>query len=221
MRFVVHRLIFPSRELTSGCRPDERKPTCRRCEKSGYTCQGYKKPIHFLIHTAGGQLSSPSSSLSVPTPSPSPAPAVRAKNLAKSQQKPQGALSRRKQQFAYYVPPMPQQLGLDGFVEDMAFAFTFSNLVYSSFGRPWLQLAAKGTIDDMSLSACRALALGFFGNSQHQKQIQEKGANEYGISLRLLIQELSKVDQSNAGKYVIPVMVLLMYNVRRELTTLL
>ncbi|GME36042.1 hypothetical protein GTA08_BOTSDO07470 [Neofusicoccum parvum] len=197
---------------------DERKPTCRRCEKSGYTCQGYKKPIHFLIHTAGGQPSSSSSG--VPTPSPSPAPpAGRGKLLAKaqsnpSQQKPQHALARRKQQFAYYFPAVPQPLGLDGFMEDMAFSFTFSNLVYSSFGRPWLQLAAKGSIDDMSLTACRALALGFFGNSQHQKKIQDKGASEYGASLKLLIKDLSEVDRENAGKYIIPVMVLLMYNVR-------
>lgn len=121
---------------------------------------------------------------------------------------------RRKQQFAYYFPSVPQELGLDSFMEDMAFSFTFSNLVYSSFGRPWLQLAAKGRIDDMSLSACRALALGFFGNSQRQKKIQDKGSSEYGASLRLLIKELSKVDQKNAGKYIVPVMVLLMYNVR-------
>ncbi|KAK7724849.1 hypothetical protein SLS57_004120 [Botryosphaeria dothidea] len=194
---------------------DERKPTCLRCEKSGYTCQGYKKPIHFLIHTAAGPSPSSSSSESSASASPAP-PAARAKALAKAraqiQQKPQDApdqraVVRRKQQFAYYFPSVPQELGLDSFMEDMAFSFTFSNLVYSSFGRPWLQLAAKGRIDDMSLSACRALALGFFGNSQRQKKIQDKGSSEYGASLRLLIKELSKVDQKNAGKYIVPVMI--------------
>ncbi|KAK0640208.1 White-opaque regulator 1 [Lasiodiplodia hormozganensis] len=204
---------------------DERKPTCRRCEKSGYTCQGYEKPIHFLIHTAAGQSSSSSSSAAA-TPSPSPAPLVaRSKALAKSQLQPQPqpqqkrrdvldqrVAARRKPQFAFYFPAVPQELGLGGFVDDMAFSFTFSNLVYSSFGRPWLQLAAKGAIDDMSQAACKALALGFFGNSQRQKKIQDRGASEYGVSLRLLIEELSKVDQENAGKYIIPVMVMLMYN---------
>ncbi|OJD35218.1 transposase tc1-like protein [Diplodia corticola] len=206
---------------------DERKPTCRRCEKSGYTCQGYEKPIHFLIHTAAGQSSSSTSSAGA-TPSPSPVPlATRSKALAKPRPQPQPqpqppprrrdaqdqrVATRRKQQFAYYFPAVPQELGLDGFVDDMAFSFTFSNLVYSSFGRPWLQLAAKGAVDDMSLSACKALALGFFGNSQRQKKVQDRGAGEYGVSLRLLIEELSKVDQENAGKYIIPVMVMLMYS---------
>ncbi|KAH7052399.1 hypothetical protein B0J12DRAFT_72335 [Macrophomina phaseolina] len=200
---------------------DERKPTCLRCEKSGYNCQGYKKPIHFLIHTAAGPSSSLSASSASASPSPAPA-AARTKALIKPRshapQKPQDgppeprAVVRRKHQFAYYFPSVPQELGLDSFMEDMAFSFTFSNLVYSSFGRPWLQLAAKGRIDDMSLSACRALALGFFGNSQRQKKIQDKGSNEYGVSLRLLIRELSQADQSNAGKYIVPVMVLLMYN---------
>ncbi|KAL1642899.1 hypothetical protein SLS58_005140 [Diplodia intermedia] len=185
----------------------------------GRSRSGYEKPIHFLIHTAAGQSSSSTSS-AVASPSPSPAPlATRSKALAKVPPPPQRrdvldqrVAARRKQQFAYYFPAVPQPLGLDAFVDDMAFSFTFSNLVYSSFGRPWLQLAAKGAVDDMSLSACKALALGFFGNSQRQKKVQDRGASEYGLSLRLLIEELSKVDQDNAGKYIIPVMVMLMYN---------
>ncbi|EKG19731.1 hypothetical protein MPH_02979, partial [Macrophomina phaseolina MS6] len=107
---------------------------------------------------------------------------------------------------------MPKELGLKGWVEDMAFSFTFSNFLYNNFGRPWMQLAAHGAIDDMSLAACKAFALGFFGNSQRQPWIQEKGAKEHGISLRLLIKELPKADRVNAAKYIIPVMLLLLYN---------
>ncbi|KAH7028260.1 hypothetical protein B0J12DRAFT_704691 [Macrophomina phaseolina] len=107
---------------------------------------------------------------------------------------------------------MPQELGLKGWVEDMAFSFTFSNFLYNNFGRPWMQLAAHGAIDDMSLAACKAFAFGFFGNSQRQPWIQEKGAKEHSISLRLLIKELSKADRVNTAKYIIPVMLLLLYN---------
>ncbi|KAH7033924.1 hypothetical protein B0J12DRAFT_278402 [Macrophomina phaseolina] len=193
---------------------DERKPTCRRCEKSGYTCQGYTKTIHFLIHTTSGASSSPSGA---PSPSTLGAPSGRILQKAKPPAKSRTAqdqrkLARRKQQWAYSLPTMPQELGLEGWVEDMAFSFTFSNFLYNNFGRPWLQLAAQGAIDDMSLAACKAFALGFFGNSQRQRWIQEKGAKENGISLRLLIKELPKADRVNAAKYIIPVMLLLLYN---------
>ncbi|KAF2135682.1 uncharacterized protein K452DRAFT_303367 [Aplosporella prunicola CBS 121167] len=170
---------------------DERKPTCHRCEKSGYACQGYNKPIHFRIHTAGA-------SASTDTRSKEP--------------QDQRYLMVKKTRWTNQPAAVPRELDLSAFQNDMAFSFTFKNLTYSSFGRPWLQMAAADRIDATSSAACKALALGFLGNSQRQLTLQNKSAVEYGASLRLLIKELANVKDENAGMYIIPVMILLMYN---------
>src|ERR1700750_2958727 len=33
---------------------DQRKPTCFRCEKGGFHCEGYAVPLHFRIAVPGG-----------------------------------------------------------------------------------------------------------------------------------------------------------------------
>ncbi|KAK7513813.1 hypothetical protein IWZ03DRAFT_241887 [Phyllosticta citriasiana] len=200
---------------------DERKPTCFQCERAGYVCQGYKKTIRFMFQNPGASRSSrpnrKSSSESSTDLKIIPAGTFRQKpklqpNAANSTGQKHASLAKQQKSYKMNLPSsVPQELNLSAFQNNIAFSFTFSNLVYSSFGRPWLQMAAQGRVDEVSEAASKALALGFLGNSQRQKQLQDRSFKEYGHSLQILIRDLSNLDQERALRCIIPVMIILMY----------
>ncbi|KAK8215910.1 hypothetical protein IWZ01DRAFT_183241 [Phyllosticta capitalensis] len=195
---------------------DERKPTCFRCERAGYVCQGYKKTIRFMMHNPGGTQSSSSSRSSESPPGLTIIPAGTFKpkqnsNQRKTVDKKDALIKKPPSQTIRLPSSVPQELHLTAFQDDMAFSFTFSNLVYSSFGRPWLQMAAQGRVDEVSEAACKALALGFYGNTQRQTGLQDRSFKAYGRSLKILIQDLSNLDLEKARRCIIPVMIILMY----------
>ncbi|KAK8166365.1 hypothetical protein IWX90DRAFT_432607 [Phyllosticta citrichinensis] len=194
---------------------DERKPTCFRCERAGYVCQGYKKTIRFLFQNPGASRSSrPSRESSSESTDLTIIPAGTFRQKHKSQPNTAKSTSVAKTPKGYMMnlpASVPPELNLSAFQNNIAFSFTFSNLVYSSFGRPWLQMAAQGLVDEVSEAASKALALGFLGNSKRQKQLQDRSFKEYGRSLQILIKDLSNLDQERALRCIIPVMIILMY----------
>ncbi|OCL03880.1 hypothetical protein AOQ84DRAFT_442428 [Glonium stellatum] len=169
---------------------DERRPTCQRCEKSGYSCGGYERPIPF--HNT----------------SIAPFNLVEENKPSISQHSFPNCMTR-------IVPrirnPAPNELSLVAFKGDMCFAFLFENFVWRSYGTPWLQMAASGKLDSLALESSQALSQANFGSSHRLPDIQINGAIQYGKALRALIPGLSDPSKPGVEILLVPIMILLIH----------
>ena len=112
--------------------------------------------------------------------------------------------------------PVPQDMSLVAFKEDIQFAYLFDNFVWNSYGTPWLQMSAEGRIDFLALEACRAFSLSIFGKHHHQSDIEVSGAIHYDKAVRALSSRLSNVGAPGSEDLIIPIMILLMHSVSRS-----
>lgn len=110
--------------------------------------------------------------------------------------------------------PLAQELSLVAFRDDIQFSYLFDNFVWSSYGSPWLQMAAAGRLDSLSLEACRAFSLSIFGKHHHQPDIEVSGAMHYDKTVRALSSRLSRVGSPGSEGLAIPITILLMHSVR-------
>ncbi|KIW51733.1 hypothetical protein, variant 3 [Exophiala xenobiotica] len=113
------------------------------------------------------------------------------------------------------APPtsvLPQELSLVAFRDDVQFSYLFDNFVWSSYGSPWLQMAAAGRLDALSLEACRAFSLSIFGKHHHQRDIVVSGAMHYDHTVRALSSRLSRVGSPGSEGLIIPITILLMHS---------
>lgn len=182
---------------------DESRPTCKRCQKAGYDCGGYQRQLELRFHTfadpAGGGVPTPATTSKLP---PTFSNSCISKNL----------VPRSSQDDQSSVPP---ELSLVAFREDVQFSFLFDNFVWSSYGSPWLQLAAAGKLDALSLEACRVFSLGTFGRHHHQREIEVSGAIHYDKTVRALSSRLSNVGSAGSEALIVPITILLMHSVSR------
>jgi hypothetical protein len=105
------------------------------------------------------------------------------------------------------------------FRDDVQFSYLFDNFVWSSYGSPWLQMAAAGRLDALSLEACRAFSLSIFGKHHHQRDIEVSGAMHYDHTVRALSSRLSYVGSSGSEGLIVPITILLMHSVGYVLLT--
>lgn len=108
---------------------------------------------------------------------------------------------------------LPTELSFTAFRENIQFSYLFDNFVWSSFGSPWLHLAAEGKLDALSLEACRAFSLSLFGRHHHQADIEVSGAVHYDKTVRALSSRLSNVGAPGSEALIVPIMILLMHAV--------
>ncbi|KAL6243690.1 hypothetical protein RBB50_009123 [Rhinocladiella similis] len=172
---------------------DESRPTCKRCEKAGYTCAGYDRKLEMRFHTFE-EFAHPSSSKTTKNP---PLSTVPNDLVLRSNQAP---------------APLAQELSLVAFRDDIQFSYLFDNFVWSSYGSPWLQMAAAGRLDSLSLEACRAFSLSIFGKHHHQPDIEVSGAMHYDKTVRALSSRLSRVGSPGSEGLAIPITILLMHS---------
>jgi hypothetical protein len=99
----------------------------------------------------------------------------------------------------------------------MCLTFVFENFVWRTYGASWLELAAQGRLDALSLRSCQALAHLNFGKYHHQREIEMEGTVQYGHALRLLAPELSQPNRQNLESLLVAVLILLLYAVRHFL----
>jgi hypothetical protein len=99
------------------------------------------------------------------------------------------------------------------FRDDVQFSYLFDNFVWSSYGSPWLQMAAAGRLDALSLEACRAFSPSIFGKHHHQRDIEVSGAMHYDHTVRALSSRLSLVGSPGSEGLIVPITVLLMHSV--------
>lgn len=96
----------------------------------------------------------------------------------------------------------------------MCLSFVFENFVWRTYGAPWLELAAQGRLDALSLRSCQALAHLNFGKYHRQRDIELEGSVQYGHALRLLAPELSQPNRQGLESLLVAVLILLLYAVR-------
>ncbi|KIX09868.1 uncharacterized protein Z518_00949 [Rhinocladiella mackenziei CBS 650.93] len=180
--------------------PDESRPTCKRCEKAGYTCGGYEKKLELRFHTFAAQSdpNAPAPTKTSKTPPPAAKPGVPSRLVLRSNDNQQDT-----------VPP---DMSLVAFKDNIQFSYLFDNFVWSSYGTPWLQMSAEGKIDALSLEACRAFSLSIFGKHHHQPDIEVSGAVHYDKTVRALSSRLSNVGAPGSEALIVPIMILLMHS---------
>lgn len=108
---------------------------------------------------------------------------------------------------------VPEELSLIAFRNDMQFAYLFENFVWSSYGTPWLQLAALGKIDRLSHSACQAFAQTVYGKHHSLEDVELMGSLHYGETVRNLSSALSHAGEAKTEDLIVPIMVLLLHAV--------
>jgi hypothetical protein len=108
---------------------------------------------------------------------------------------------------------VPDELSLIAFRNDMQFAYLFENFVWSSYGTPWLEMAALGRIDDLSTSSCQAFAQTVYGKHHHLEDVEMMGSLHYGKTVRNLSTALSHAGERGSENLIVPIMVLLLHAV--------
>jgi hypothetical protein len=108
---------------------------------------------------------------------------------------------------------MPEELCLVAFRNDMQFAYLFGNFVWSSYGTPWLEMAARGEMDQLSRAACQAFAQTVYGKHHRSRDIEVEGCVQYGHVVRALSLELDQLDRPGREALLVPIMILLLHAV--------
>ncbi|KAH9205544.1 hypothetical protein DL95DRAFT_439113 [Leptodontidium sp. 2 PMI_412] len=168
---------------------DEAKPKCHRCEKSGYTCAGYERPLNIRIAVFSATTGASNVGKTAVTLSP--------KNKDHSAE--------------FSQTPVPVSLSLASFKSDICNAFLLENFVWRSYGHNWLRLAISGKISPLALQASSALSQSNFGRFHRQQDIKIDGSIQYGKAVRSLIPELSSPRETAAGALIVPILILLIH----------
>ncbi|KAF2120760.1 hypothetical protein BDV96DRAFT_641417 [Lophiotrema nucula] len=174
---------------------DEAKPTCERCKKSGYVCAGYNTSLHFVNTSTVPFQPKPNQSTAYVGETP-----VRVVPRIRT------------------TEPVPPELSLVAFKQDVCISFLLHNFVWRTYGKGWLENAA-GKLDKLSEQAVRALSNSFFGMHNRQEDIQLQGAMQYGKALSLLRPALSDPRKPGIENLLIPVLILIMHASYEQDTT--
>lgn len=170
---------------------DEGKPTCKRCEKSGYACAGYDTGIHF-INTSTAPIRAEKNTSTVKYIRSTPVTVVPRMRPATT---------------------IPNELSLIAFQPDVFLSFMYRNFVWRTYGSGWLESAATDKLDPLSSQSIKALSTIFFGISHHQEDIQWQGAMQHGKLLGLVRPALANPKKLGVENLVIPIVVMLMHAV--------
>ena len=163
---------------------DERKPFCNRCEKAGYQCTGYTRATQF-VHSSRSIL------------------------IETTDTEVEGSSS----QSSEVSTPAPNELSLIAFKPEICMSFIFDNFVWRSYGTPWLDLAAAGRLDPLSMQSCQALSMLNFGKHHNQAHIELEGAAAYGAALQNLAPALTSSARTDMAPLIIPILIMLLYAV--------
>ncbi|KAH8160211.1 hypothetical protein CIB48_g8049 [Xylaria polymorpha] len=176
----------------------EEKPICSRCVRGGFTCQGYARET--VWHHLTTEPSSTNSSTQT----------ILGRLEVVGSRKPDGRTEARTAAHAK-VPPMPTQISLSAFQEDLCFAYIFSNFVWRGYGASWLHQSAQGLLGQLAFDSVQALAEISFGKSQKSYRTEIQGRLKYGKALRYMIERLGDGESSSLRELVIPILLLLMH----------
>ena len=103
-------------------------------------------------------------------------------------------------------------MSLIAFKADMQYGFFFSNFVWSTYGSPWLQLAAQGKLGVLPQQACSAFSQVTFGRHHASHELMIGGVERYGFAVSKVRGGLADPSNPRLGELLIPVLIFLMYS---------
>ena len=103
-------------------------------------------------------------------------------------------------------------MSLVAFKTDMQYAFLFSNFVWSTYGSPWLQLAAKGKLGVLPQQACSAFSQVTFGRHHAGSDLAIDGAERYDQAVSKVRAGLSTPSGPAFPELLVPVLIFLLYS---------
>lgn len=103
---------------------------------------------------------------------------------------------------------VPLTMNLSAFKDPMCFAFLFDHSSWSSYGSPWIQLAAEGKFGSLGQQACQSLAQCVFGRRYALIDIELDAATGYGKTMSGTRAGLS--DQAtDPARLLVPMLILM------------
>lgn len=154
---------------------DEAKPVCGRCTKTGIACGGYARPLQIVYSGI--------------TPRGHPS----AQRTRGPQQTPYGKMY----SLEGLAASIPQYMSVAAFRDTMHFAHLFDDLLWRSYGSPWLQESAQGKLGQLSYDACASLSQRCFGHRFQQPVLDKGSALVYDRVLSSLRVSISSAEQAN------------------------
>lgn len=180
----------------------EEKPACSRCLRGGFACHGYaRKTVWHHLTTE-------------PSPGEGSTQPALGRLMAIEGQEPDNSAKAGTMVHAK-MPPMPTQVSLAAFQEDLCFAYIFSNFVWRGYGASWLHQSAQGLLGQLAFDSVKALAEMSFGKSQKSHQTEIQGRLKYGKALRHMVEKLGDGRRGELRELVVPILLLLMHTVMK------
>lgn len=178
---------------------DEKRPTCARCHKAGYRCDGYQRALEIRNHsfTSDAKMVTSKPKQDRSTDRPMTVAFVLNEHASSSA----------------IEPGIPQSMSLVAFKDDIEFTYLLDNFVWRTYGTPWLEMSCSGKLGELPLNAARAFAQSVFGKQHHQKSIELQGQARYGHTIRSLSEALNHVARPGSEDLIVSVLLLLMHAV--------
>ncbi|KAK3671365.1 hypothetical protein LTR78_008826 [Recurvomyces mirabilis] len=92
---------------------------------------------------------------------------------------------------------IPPYMSIVAFKDSIHFTFLFEDLLWRSYGSPWLQHSAEGKLGSLSYDACAALSQHLFGHRFAQSDVEQTSALAYDrvvTSLRISLLSTDRPD---------------------------
>lgn len=166
---------------------DERHPSCHRCEKAGFACEGFQHPLRIILDPtcARDVQARETATQGVGRQAPKAATHQESPTVTKCEP----IVAPRRIVWRACVPPA--ELDMSPFQENMQSTFLVVNFISQvEFGRKSV-LVVWEDMSSTEYPSRRALELAFFGRFHQRSDMCEAGSRWYGKALCKLAKDLS------------------------------
>ncbi len=210
---------------------DKGRPSCQRCLKAGYECQGYEVVLRIQSHAAvAGSAPGTSRLAKIQTVSSFPSgpsgPARRSRSPISGDGDGNGlsgadcsrstSASRRSAFSSNRAVFPPPELSLAPFVDDFSFSYFFNSYGWINMHSILLQDTAMQShlkVEGMAYDSLRALSYGLLGRDHHIESLQNSAQRLYGATLHGLQAKLNMSSKDELAALVKPIAILGSYSV--------
>ncbi|KAL7817944.1 hypothetical protein V8C44DRAFT_208697 [Trichoderma aethiopicum] len=195
---------------------DLTKPSCGRCQRSGYECAGYERVLRIQSQGIGrsslvkiGQ----SSSFPPEVPDHDGEKDVGQSSRGSSSNCKGKPDVKSRPSLTQATPLLISQPSLDPFVDNVTFSYFFDAYSWINIhsillqDTPMRQHLTQQT-DELGYDSLRALAYGLFGRDHQVGPLQQKGARLYGTILKRLQSRLGVASKSELATLIKPISIL-------------
>jgi hypothetical protein len=175
---------------------DERHPTCERCEKGSFDCEGYTQEHRFVDEVAR---------------------TIRHAQKVSAKQKSQPAAgSRDLTPYSSKGQGLRLNMSLTGLQDNTFISFLLSNIFAGMVWSPWMLNQAKNITSVTAQNCILALGKVYFGRMHRRQDIISQGFVIYGDALKSLNHDLEDEENACSLSVLTSAMTLQIYEVRKH-----